>query len=518
MPPEVKKQFHKKVIYGIIAYVAVFLALILIAYSKPLSDFLVGVLNLFRPILLGLVIAYLCNPFFRFFERRLFLRLRPAALRRALALICTYLTALAILAGLILLLLPQLAESILSFSSHYQEYVDQVVDNINGIFAAINGTMEKLIGKGNFFAPITDTQFFDSIRDFFFDEKNGVLSQISTETITGAAGAFVGLLTDIIFAVFISIYLLASKEKRYAQVMKLRHALFNDQTNQRITKLCTTADNLFGKFLEGKLVDSIIIGLLLYLFLSLFGIPYALLIAAFSAIMSIIPIMGYLVGVIPAALFVFMTDAEKLLPYLIIVFVIYQLDVNIISPKLLGSNTGVSSLCVIVSICIMGNLFGFVGMVIAVPLAATLLDLIDSIAHLILQRKRLPDDVENYYAPDPIADPVRGISMGRGKLIKKLEKKVLHARSLKENGMEDQLRASDRFVMLLYSVSRKHRLLGETPHEILTQFSAEEATRQIRMNAEHTRADFALQIPEDARVPHTSAQASEDETGEEANA
>ncbi len=519
MPPEVKKVFSKKVIYGIIAYVAVFLALLLIAYSRELADFFNGVLALFRPILIGLVIAYLCNPIFRLFERKLFSRLRPPALRRALSLICSYLVALIFIASLVLLLLPQIIDSIFSFMSNYKTYVDGVVANINSLFKAINGTLAMLIGRGDFFDPITDTEFLYSLGDFFTNPETGVLSQIKPADITQIAGAFVNVLKDIIFAIFISIYLLASKEKRYAQVMKLRHALFDDATNKRITRVCTTADDLFGKFLEGKLLDSLIIGVLLYIFLQIFGVPYALLIAAFSAIMSIIPVMGYLIGVVPSAFFVFMTDAEKLIPYLIIVFVIYQIDVNIISPKLLGNNTGVSSLCVLVSICIMGNLWGLVGMVLAVPLAATFLSLTDSLTHLRLQKKRLPDDVENYYAPDPIVDPVRGMSMGRGKLLKKLEKKVLHAEALAEAGAEDQLTTTDSIVRRIYRWGRRHHWLRETPHELLTQFAAEEAVKQITRQAAQERIDYALHVPpQEDPVPTEQAPAVSEENADGSNA
>ncbi len=494
MSPEVKKVFSKKLVYGIIAYVAVFLVLLLISYSKELAAFLNSVLDLFSPILLGLVIAYLCNPIFRFFEHKLFSRLRPPALRRTLSLICTYLVALIIIAGLVLLLLPQIIDSIFSFMSNYKSYVDGVVLNINGLFQTLNGILERLIDRGDFFKPITDADFLYSLGDFFTNPETGVLSQIKPEDIPQIAGAVFGTLADIIFAIFISIYLLASKEKRYAQVMKLRHALFDDATNKRITRVCTTADDLFGKFLEGKLLGSAIIGILLYIFLAAFQVPYALLIAAFSAIMSIIPVMGYLIGVLPSALFVFMTDADKILPYLIIVFVIYQIDVNIISPKLLGNNTGVSSLCVLVSICIMGNLWGLVGMVLAVPLAATTLSLLDSLAHLRLQKKRHPDDVENYYAPDPIVDPVRGMSMGRGKLLKRLEKKALHAEALAEAGAEDQLTLTDNLVRRLSRWGRRHHWLRETPHELLTQFASEEATKKIMAHSAAERAEYTLRL------------------------
>ncbi len=510
MPPETKKAPDKKPIYGAICYVAVFFALILIAYNRELHEFFNVILDLFRPILVGLALAYLCNPIFRFLERKVLFRVRPAGFRRVLSLLLTYLLVLALIAFLILLILPQLINSIVDFIGNYQMHVNEAVANINGMFAALNGVFETFTGRNNFFEPIDGTQFFGTIYRIFTE----ILEDIDVDSITNAAGIFITILKDTIFAVFISIYLLASKEKRYAQVMKLRHALFNDLTNKRITKVCTTADNLFGKFFEGKLLDSLIVGILTYIAISAFGIPYAILIATMIAVTTIIPIVGFLIGFIPASLLVLLTDPKHFLPFLVIMFILYQLDVNIISPKILGTNTGVSSLCVIVSICIFGTLWGFVGMVLAVPLAATLMELLDSFLHHRLQKKRMPDDVENYYAPDPIVDPIRGMPLGKQRLLHRLEKKVLRATALLESGAEDRLTHTDRTALRIHRWGRRWKILRETSHESLTQFAAEEAERRIIK--ESAELCSSLSRPVFAEMPPAEQEdvASNDEKGE----
>lgn len=511
MPHEIKKVPDKKWIYYSIAYVAVFFALIIIAYNQELNGFLNIIMNLFRPIFAGLAIAYLCNPIFRFLERRIFFRMRPAALRRVISLLLTYLLVLAFIAFIILLILPQLISSIVDFVGNYQAHVNEAVTNINFMFSSLNNIFETFTGRNDFFEPIKSSQFFDTAYRIFVE----LLTQIDINALTDAAGIFITFLKDTVFALFISIYLLASKEKRYAQVMKLRRALFNDLTNKRITKVCTTADNMFGNFLEGKLLDSVIIGILTYILISAFGIPYAILIAAMIAITTVIPIVGFLIGFIPASLLVLLTDAEHFLPFLVIMFILYQLDVNIISPKILGTNTGVSSLCVIVSICIFGTLWGFVGMVLAVPLAATLLDLLDSFLHHRLQSKRMPDDVENYYAPDPIVDPVRGMPLGKNKLIYRLEKKILHASALLEGGMEDQMTHTDRAALRIYRTARKWKLLRETSHESLTQFAAEEAERQIAKESAELCATLSRSVFAQIDPDNIVLSASDEKEGEE---
>ena len=308
-------------------------------------------------------------------------------------------------------------------------------------------------------------------------------------------------MTDIIFALFISLYLLASKEKRYAQIMKLRHAIFSDTTNKRITKLCTTADRSFGKFLEGKFFDSLIVLALTYIVTAIAGMPYAILIATITAVFNIIPIVGYLSSLVLTTALVALTTPEKILPFLIIMFIIYQIDINIISPKILGNNTGISALWVIISICTLGTLWGLVGMLLGVPLFATVLELSDTFIHRRLQQKRMPDDVENYYAPDPIVDPVRTFASDNGKLIRQLEKRNLHVQALMEGGREDQLTRIDRMSMHTYALAKKLRLVKDTPPDILVQFAAEEAERQIARESACRRDELSRHVFLDEPIP-----------------
>ncbi len=502
MSEEEKKIFNKKTITGIIAYAAIFFAVIVISYYTELSAFLGSIIQLFRPVLIGLCLAYLLNPIFRLFERRILFRVRPSALRRALSLLATYLVLLGIVMLIIALILPQLFESIVAFVDNYETHVNDAVDKINGMFAFINDTANAFFGSGNIFEPINGMQIFDVFYRILFE----LVNQTDPATLTSTISVAFSFVTDIIFALFISLYLLASKEKRYAQIMKLRYAVFSDTTNKRITKLCTTADRSFGKFLEGKLLDSLIVLALTYIVTAIFGIPYAILIAAITAIFNIIPIVGFLSSLIPTTILVALSTPEKILPFLLIMFIVYQIDVNIISPKILGNNTGISALWVIISICIMGTLWGLVGMLLGVPIFATVLELSDTFIHRRLQQKRMPDDVENYYAPDPIVDPVRTAPASGGKLIRRLEKRNLHARSLIEAGHEDQLTRLDRMALRTYAMARKLHIVRDMPPEILTQFAAEDAERLIaresaRMCAELSRHVFLDEpIPADADV------------------
>ncbi len=475
MSPEKKNFLDKKTIRWITCYAVVFLILIILSYHAPLSAWLNGVLKLFSPILLGLAFAYAINPVFRFFERKLFFRLRPPALRRTLSLLCSYLFFLLLIILLLLLILPQLISGIATFVANYEFHMESAVNGINGVFDAINSFFAKLIGKDDFLKHIDITYFFDWIYRLL-DE---ILNHLDMDTVTDTASSVVGAVTDIIFATFISIYLLASKEKRYAQIMKLRNALFSENTNTVITTVCSTVDRFFGKFIEGRLIDSCIVWLLLCVLFQIFRIPYAMLISAFTAIAALIPVIGFVIGAVPSGLIVLLTDADKILPFIIIVFIIAQIDSNIISPKILGNNTGISALCVIIAICVTGTALRPVGMLIAVPLFATMLELLETFIHRRLKKKRLPDDVENYYAPDPIIDPIHKNTTSA----RRLEKRFLRIEKQIANGLESDLTFHDRFSLAIYRFAQKTHLLSEISPDILTQFSAENAKQAIHLRA-----------------------------------
>lgn len=496
-----KRFFGKKFWIGAIVYAILFLAIILIANQTQVNAWLYSVLLLLRPILIGLALSYLCNPFFRFFERKLLYKLRPPALRRTISLICTYLTVLLILALILLLILPQFLESIAAFASKYDSYVNTAIEQLNNTIDKINGFLSRFLDE-----PILHTLSVEEIRanasEFFGGQGKNLmeyLKNLNIKPLADVIGGLLSVLKDILFGFFISIYLLSTKEKRYAQIMKLRRALFSDNVNSTLTRLFTIADRSFGGFLEGKLLDSLIIGILTYIVISFFGIPYAILIATFVGITNIVPILGPFIGAIPTAFILLLSDPSKVIPFLIIILIIQQLDGNIIGPKILGDNTGVSSLCVIIAVCIVGSLWGLVGMIVGVPLFATILEMTDSFVVARLQKKGMPSGVENYYASDTIVDPVKNAHPTTDKTARRILKQAMLIRKKKENG--EELRRGERMLLSLYEFLHKYRLITEMSDEAHAVFAAETATKI----AEAEARDFLT-----ARYAATEAEASQE--------
>lgn len=470
---EEKNIFKTRLFKGAVIYALLFIFIITTANITTINSWLGRLMTILRPVWIGLAIAYLCNPFFRFFEQKVFPRLRPSGLRRALSLICTYLSVILIIVLLLALILPQLVSSIGDLLKNYESYSASAILQVNKLIDRINNFAEQITKTSSFLPHLEPAVFSGEIANWIsgLDVQTLLDSQNELSPITNTLSNALSAVTDSIFGVFISIYLLSTKEKRYRQVMKLRNALFSDKVNGRITKLCQIADHSFGKFLEGKIIDSMIIGVLAYIVISILDIPYAILIASFIGITNIIPVIGPLIGAIPTSFIILLADPSKVIPFLIVVIVLQQFDGNVIGPKILGNNTGVSSLCVIISIATMSSLWGLLGALLGVPLFATVLELSDLYITERLQKKGLPSGLESYYPAGTDVDPVKDMSTTTNKTILKLEKKVLFIRRKLAEAPDTALTRREKFDMKLYALAYRFHVVFDVSDETYRQFS-----------------------------------------------
>jgi len=442
---------NKKLLWGIGIYLVVLFSILWISNIEPINSFFSAILSVLRPVLIGLVIAYLCNPIFSFFERKLFYKVRPSGLRRALSLFSAYLILVLIVVLLLLLIFPQLIDSIVNFINNSDAYFKTASTELNKIIGWFNGVLPKN-EQGHGVIPYLDAKkiqegFSGFLRSFRLDPQT--LLGLFNSTTLSMAGDILLAVADIIFSFFISIYLLSTKEKRYAQVMRVRRAFLSDRINSVITGICTTADVSFGGFIRGKLLDSAIVGVLVYLTISIFQVPYAILIAVTVAITDIIPVIGPFIGVVPSALVILLTDPAKVIPFLLCILVIQQFDGNVLAPKVLGEQTGISSLCVLIAITTMGSLFGFVGMIIGVPLFATVLELTGRYLDKKLKEKGLSTETNDYYIPDGGEPTLSELSEGT-------DKKTTHAvEEVQIHGGCGDLSDEERLSLLNYKKYKK---------------------------------------------------------------
>ncbi|MBO5930839.1 MAG: AI-2E family transporter [Clostridia bacterium] len=386
-----KKQVKLIALYTVLAVLALVFVII---KRDSYSSFIQQIFRILRPVIIGAVFAYLCNPIFRMFEGRVFQRVRSFTPRRVLSLIATYVVVALIFVVLLMLIIPQLFASVLEFLENYETLLANSMENINGFIGQINASFGLQI-------PAVNLAMLKQGVDWVVQNVN--IEALMDRVLSGNTilllfeyieDAFF-VITDVIFGLFISLYLLSGKERLYAQIMRTRKALFNSRINERITRICTIADESFGGFLRGKLLDSTIVGILVYIVISIMDVPYALLISVIIGITDIVPVVGPWVGVIPSAVIIILTDPIKVIPFLFAILIVQQIDGNIIAPKILGENTGVSSLCVMIAITVMGAIWGLAGMVLGVPLFATIIELVNEFLNKRLEKKGLSTEIED---------------------------------------------------------------------------------------------------------------------------
>lgn len=488
----IKKHRSRLIFIGI--YFAAMLLLVVIVNLDALNAFLNKVLTVLRPVLIGLVLAYLCNPFFRLYERKVFTKLHPHSIRRTISLFFTYLSVLAIIIILLIMILPQLISSILDFANNFDTRLQSSMQDINSLISWINSLLPAK-GDGQPLIPLLSADLIgakihgivDNIVKNVSGEGFNILEYFSPEligSIFDMAGNIVSIITDIIFGFFISLYLLSTKEKRYAQIMRLRRALFSDELNAKITRVCTTADRSFGGFFKGKLTDSAIVGVLTYCLISIFQVPYAILIAAVVAITDIIPVIGPFIGVIPSAIIILLTDPAKVIPFLLMILVIQQIDGNIIAPKILGEHTGVSSLCVLIAITTMGAIWGFAGMILGVPIFATVMEIAGTYLDARLVKKGLPVQTA-YYATDTMGNN-DDEQDEKPTLLKRIFQK--RRTEYAAEGRSSTLSEAEQIQLKTYALARRHHIFSETSPEAVAQFRAEkESLKQQNSASESAR-------------------------------
>ena len=385
------------------ALALVFVAVYCIVNRDRLASFFSsaeGIGNVLSPLLIGCIIAYLLNPILKFYEYVVFRKLkRKGNLRLGISLLCTFLTAFAILAILVAMVIPELYKSIKDLVTDYQSY-------LNGLLALIQTAIDKMelnvdiSDMEKLYAFINEV--FGDAEDFMSEVLNKLQNFVFDSNLIGNVWGFLSSVfssvVNAVLGLFIAFYILSSKEKRVAQLAKFRAAHLSEEQDNKVTEIVTLVDKTFGGYFKGVLVDALAVGVTMFLVLSICRVSeYNLLIATICAITNVIPVFGPLIGAIPSGLIILMTNPEKLIWFIIIVLVIQQLDGNILVPLIQGNNTGISSLAVLIAITVMGGLFGIPGMIFGVPIFAVVIEMCKRGIEDKLRGKDKETDTTYYY-------------------------------------------------------------------------------------------------------------------------
>lgn len=368
------------------------------------SDVLKTVKSFFKilsPFTYGFVIAYLCTPVLNFYEKRLFTFKRAKGdvrrLKRALSLILTVITAAAVIAVLAYAVIPQTVKSVNDFANHfnyYFEHLQSLADDLTRKYS------DLIFSKSysSFAQMLLDHDIKFNMKDILSSTVS--LFTSSFDRILSAGKSFVGEVFNILMGIFIAIYFLAGKEKICAQTKKLLASVQSRRTYLNTIRLARYTHKTFGGFIIGKIIDSAIIGLLSFVVLWIFKMPYYPLLAVIIGVTNIVPTFGPIVGGVIGSVIVFIASPKDTLIFIIIVFLIQQLDGNVIGPKILGDSIGISALWVIVAIVLSSGLFGFGGILIGVPAVAVLYSIVKQSSEKRLKMKNLPISTD-FYACDP---------------------------------------------------------------------------------------------------------------------
>lgn len=383
-----------------------------------------------KSIIIGIAIAYLLNPIVNGVEKRLRglvknpkNAVKSNAAIRAISAITVVLLAVVITGFMLYKILPQIVISISSLNRNFPYYVDEVTDLIKS-----NHQLQEFLDK-------VLTNATEVISDWL---SENVLKNIQSYLALAASGvvSVISVLADILVGLIISVYVLCSTRTFVGQAKKIVYALFNNRQAKMILDTMRKSNEIFGGFISGKLLDSLIVGVLCFFGLTALHMPYVALISVIVGVTNVIPFFGPYIGMIPSTILVMLVDFKKGVIVLIFIIVLQQIDGNVIGPKILGKSTGLSAFWVVFSVMFFGKLWGIFGMLIGVPVFGVIYYLADTFVDYRLGQRGLPVETEEYKNLDYFADDGTLVTLDGKKTqreLRKEEQKELRRQWMEEN-------------------------------------------------------------------------------------
>lgn len=353
----------------------------------------------FAPIIVGAVIAFLMNPILVFFDRLFHTLFQDKVITdkkklfkvsRTLAVILTTIVFLGIITGVVWLVVPQLYDSIKQLVGNMDNYyynLQNMVENINEKFQKLNIPEDELNKYMN-------TAYL-KLQDML---NTKIMPNVDKIVVNIGSGVFSGLkfLYNFLIGIVASIYVMANKEYLASRGKKIIYAMFKVKNANNILDGLSEMYRIFGQFINGKILDSLIIGLIMFIVSTILNLPYAVLISVIVGVTNVIPFFGPIIGAIPCFFIVLIADPIKSLVLLLVIFILQQFDGNILGPKIIGDTTGLSSFWVLTAVIVGGGLFGFFGMLLGVPVFACCYMYINRTCTAKLQDKNLAFKTSEY--------------------------------------------------------------------------------------------------------------------------
>ena len=393
-PSKLRQQFARGMTYFLVVAASILFYFALLRLTN-LSDVFTTVLSVLKPILYGFAIAYLLNPivkkvdgyFIPFLSKRMKDEKRIRSLSRVAGVLVSLIVLFLVIVALCNMLIPELYKSIRNLIFTLPGQLNDWVNKLNNMAVddtALNAVLKTIVNEGtDMFQKWLRTDLLNIVNEWMSTLTVGVINVFSE-------------LFDLLIGVIVSIYVLFSKETFMRQSKKAVYAFLSPHNANLILHFTQKSNEIFGGFIIGKLIDSVIIGVLCFVGLSLLKMPYTLLVSVIVGATNVIPFFGPYIGAIPSAILILLEDPVKGIYFIIFILILQQIDGNLIGPKILGNSTGLTAFWVVFAILLGGGLFGFVGMLLGVPTFAVIYYIIQMLVNNRLEKKELPIESDCY--------------------------------------------------------------------------------------------------------------------------
>ena len=334
------------------------------------------IIKILNPIILGLCFAYLFNPILDIIEKFLKKHIKYFKNKhqiRIISMIITYIFIITLIILFLYIIMPQLLSTLKYILDNFPIYIDNFKINIKNL-AYKNDVLSLILDE---LLKYTE-QIFNHTYTFLGDTLPKVYDIAKNITVT---------VMNIIIGMVVSVYILANKEMYFFQTRKFLRAIFSKDTVKTILNMVKSTHTVFSGFISGKIVNSIIVGVICFIGMTIFKFPFASLISVLVGVTNVIPYFGPFIGAIPSILLIMVIDPLKGLFLSIFILILQQFDGNYLGPKILGETTGLSPFWVIFSIILFGGLFGVLGMFIGVPIFAIIYSIVKYLVNGLLEEK-----------------------------------------------------------------------------------------------------------------------------------
>lgn len=382
MKIKVTKEMREKIHVGIIISAFTLILYVLLTNFSVISNLWGKITSMLFPFIIGFALAFLLDPIVMFFEKRVFANWHCKGKgKRTLSMLLSLVIAIAVVAFLFYLIVPAVIGSVSDLVSHNEIYITRFTKFITDVFEDYHldtTKINEIVGKSSDFLT------------YFADMFTSTLP-----TIVSTSYGIIKALLNILIGVAAAMYLLLDKEVFISNVKKINFAILPKPVATYLRRLVNIIKQVFYDFIVGKAIDSLIIGVICYIGLSLLGIKYAALLSVIVGITNMIPVFGPFIGAIPGIFILLIIQPIQSLYFVIFILILQQFDGNILGPLILGDKLGLPSFWILFSVTLGGALFNVVGMFIGVPTFAVFYYALKEYINLRLEMKQIDINQEN---------------------------------------------------------------------------------------------------------------------------